>query len=313
MNNIYFLKNTILAFFLVSLSLSLVSCSLTNTDENDPYISIPDPNFEQALIALAIDTEEVLDGRVLRADVEKVKVLDLNIPDGNFEIQNLTGIEGFVNLTTLKALQHEIEFVDLRSNTLLDTLYLQGNLLQEIDLTINTNLVDVNLSSNEIYTIEGLSELNMLKRLDLSWNDMKTFSISNTSIETLFLNLNELENLDLSNAENLKALNITTNHLTDLSISSNTKLETLIISNNRLQEVDLSHNLELQYLYTSSNAFTNLDVSHNQKLVDLRVDRNPSLSCINIEEGQEILTIKKSEYQEIRSDCGKPQKLSVLH
>ena len=133
---------------------------------------------------------------------------------------------------------------------------------------------------------------------------MKSFSISNTSIETLFLNLNELETLDISEAENLKALNITTNHLTDLSVNSNTQLETLVISNNRLQQIELRQNSELQYLYASSNAFTDLDVSHNQKLVDLRVDRNPSLSCINIKEGQEILTVRKSYYQQLEINCG---------
>ncbi|MEP2446268.1 MAG: hypothetical protein ABJI69_03485 [Balneola sp.] len=304
MKIIHFLKNTIRSLFLVTLSLLLVSCSLTSTNENDSYLNIPDPNFEKILIALDIDTEGSLDGQVLRADVEKVRVLDLNIPDGNFEIQDMTGIEGFVNLSTLKAIQHEIEFIDLRSNTLLDTLYLQGNLLQEIDLSLNTNLVNVNLSTNEIYTIDGLTELNKLKELDLSWNFMETFSISNASLEILFLNLNELQTLDVSEAENLKALNLTTNNLTDLSVSSNTQLETLVISNNNLKQIELSQNPELKYLYASTNAFTNLDVSQNQKLVDLRVDRNPSLSCINIEEGQEILTVRISEYQEIRSDCG---------
>ncbi len=304
MKIIHLLKNTIRTLFLVTLSLILLSCSLTSTNQNDSYLNIPDPNFEQILIALDIDTEGSLDGQVLRADVEKVRVLDLNIPDGNFEIQDLTGIEGFVNLTTLKAIQHEIEFIDLRSNTLLDSLYLQGNLLQEIDLSLNTNLVNVNLSTNEIYTIEGLTELNKLKELDLSWNFMETFSISNASLEILFLNLNELQTLDVSEAENLKALNLTTNNLTDLSVSSNTQLETLVISNNSLKQIELSQNPELKYLYASTNAFTNLDVSQNQKLVDLRVDRNPSLSCINIEEGQEILTVRISEYQDIRSDCG---------
>ncbi|OAN62627.1 hypothetical protein A8B79_02565 [Balneola sp. EhC07] len=304
MKIIHFLKNTIRSLFLVTLSLLLVSCSLTSTNENDSYLNIPDPNFEKILIALDIDTEGSLDGQVLRADVEKVRVLDLNIPDGNFEIQDMTGIEGFVNLSTLKAIQHEIEFIDLRSNTMLDSLYLQGNLLQEIDLSLNTNLVNVNLSTNEIYTIDGLTELNKLKELDLSWNFMETFSISNASLEILFLNLNELQTLDVSEAENLKALNLTTNNLTDLSVSSNTQLETLVISNNNLKQIELSQNPELKYLYASTNAFTNLDVSQNQKLVDLRVDRNPSLSCINIEEGQEILTVRISDYQEIRSDCG---------
>ncbi len=304
MKIIHLLQNTIHALFIVTLPLLLVSCSLTSSDENDPYINIPDPNFEQILIALDIDTEGSLDGQVLRTDVETVRVLDLNVPDGNFDIQDLSGIEGFVNLTMLKAIQHEMEFIDLRSNTQLDTLYLQGNLLQRIDLSKNKNLVDVNLSTNEIHTIEGLNELNKLKSLDLSWNYMKTFSISNASIETLFLNLNELQTLDVSEAESLKALNLTTNQLTNLSVSSNTQLKTLVISNNRLLQIELSHNPELQYLYASSNAFTNLDVSQNQKLVDLRVDRNPSLSCINIDEGQEILTVRISDYQEIRSDCG---------
>lgn len=304
MNPKYFIRRYIPIFILSTIFLLSVSCTVTDSDQKNQYLNIPDAGFEARLIELGIDSEGMLDQQLLKTDVEGVTQLDISRTNDSEVIRDLTGIEGFVNLTKLTVVQQEVEQIDLSSNSKLDTLYLPGNFLQNINLSFNKNLIYVNLGSNGLESVQGLSDLNKLKKLDLSWNNLDAFTISNASIETLFLNLNELQTLDVSEAENLKALNLTTNQLTDLSISSNTQLKTLVISNNRLLQIELSHNPELQYLYASSNAFTNLDVSQNQKLVDLRVDRNPSLSCINIEEGQEILTVRISEYQEIRSDCG---------
>jgi hypothetical protein len=304
MNAHFYIRVYLSIVMLSAISLLLVSCAVTDSDQKDLYLNIPDAGFEKRLIDLGIDSEGTLDQKLLKTDAEAVTQLDIYWTNDSEVVRDLTGIEGFVNLTNLTVTQQELEQINLRYNSHLDTLSLPGNYLQHIDLSFNTNLIDVNLGTNELASVEGLSELNQLKKLDLSFNYLNSFAISNASIETLFLNLNELQSLDVSEAENLKSLILTSNQLSDLSLDNNTLLETLLISDNRMLQIELHKNPELQYLYASSNAFTNLDVSRNQKLVDLRIDRNPGLTCITINEGQEILTVRKSEHQELRSDCG---------
>ena len=60
-------------------------------------IAIPDPNFEQALIDLGIDTNG-LNGNILQS--QAVAVNGLNVNGKN--ISSLQGIEGFVNITSLQ-------------------------------------------------------------------------------------------------------------------------------------------------------------------------------------------------------------------
>jgi len=291
---------------LTAIALVSVACSVNDAsqpDEAELYISIPDAQFEQRLIDQGIDSEGALDQQLLKTDAEAITHLDLNWSGGEDEIRDITGIEGFVNLTTLTAVQQALEQIDLSFNTRLDTLYLTGNILQEIDLSNNAQLVDVNLGTNELMSVEGLSGLNRLKSLDLSWNYLEEFSIANTSVEILFLNLNELETLDISESSNLKSLVVTSNQLTEISLDANTALEIVVMSDNSIQSVDLSQNPELQYFYASSNALTNLDVSSNSKLIDLRADRNPGLTCIKIQPGQEIPTVVISDGQELRNEC----------
>lgn len=180
----------------------LGSCSDNDDLKNqtdDLYITIPDHHFEEKLIKLGIDSDGMVNQQMLRADAEKVKRLDLNI-DANFgDITDLTGIEGFIDLTFLSAASHEIETVDLSNNTQLDTIYLLGNKLSNIDLSNNTNLIFVDLQSNEFdpnSTISGLEKATKLKDLDLSWNYLEEFSIHNPSLEVLHISHNDLRTVD---------------------------------------------------------------------------------------------------------------------
>jgi hypothetical protein len=87
------------------------------------YLSIPDAQFEKQLIQSGIDSDTIINQRMLLSDAEKVKVLDLDFAaDG--KITDLTGIEGFKNLTYLSVVQHSLSEINLSYNKLLDTLYL---------------------------------------------------------------------------------------------------------------------------------------------------------------------------------------------
>ncbi|WP_338358691.1 hypothetical protein [Yeosuana marina] len=301
-----FTRNKIIYPIFVLALFIIVSCSSNNENEkpvNDIYLSIPDDHFETILIEQGIDSDGIVNKQILRRDAEEVSHLDLNLTVDFGEISDLTGIQGFTNLTFLSASGQKIETIDLCLNTKLDTLYLQANYLTSIDISNNPNLILVDMLSNQISSINGLSRATNLKTLNLSWNNLEEFSIHNESLEVLHISQNLLKSLDIDGAINLKNILLTSNKLTAVDFSSNTLLETLLISDNKIQNINLQHNSYLTHLYITSNSLTSIDVSNNQELVDLRVDRNPDLTCIKIQSGQEIPTISKSDYQELNNIC----------
>ena len=291
-------------FSILVLMGSTVSCS--NDDNiagfNRAYVSIPDSSFEAILIKTGVDSDGIINQQMLSSDAEGIATLDLSNLDYG-AITDLTGIEGFTSLRKLIATQHDIAQIDLSDNLNLDTLNLAGNKLLSIDISNNSKLVLLDLTANEMNSVVGLSELGELKDLDLSWNYFETFSISSESLEVLHMSNNDLYSLDISSDPNLKNLLLTSNKLQSLEVISNKKLETLLVSDNELQTINLLENNDLTHLYITSNSLDRLNVSFNQNLIDLKVDRNPNLSCIKVLDGQSIPQISKSDYQELNADC----------
>lgn len=289
---------------IILISCLALSCNTDNGDsKNDIYLDIPDSHFETFLIEQGIDTDGMVNQLMLKSDAEKVKKLDLNLSAHFGEITDLTGIEGFHNISFLSAAGQNIKTIDLSFNTKLDTLYLNGNHLTNIDVSHNSNLILLDAQSNELNSIQGLSKLNTLKHVNLSFNNFEEISIKNESIEILYMSHNLLKSIDTKDAPNLKNLFIILNRLAVADFSLNTQLETLVISGNKLQSINLNNNTSLTHLYSSSNLLTALDVSHNSELIDMRVDRNPELTCIKIENGQNIPTVSLSEYQKLNTSC----------
>jgi protein phosphatase 1 regulatory subunit 7 len=215
----------------------------------------------------------------------------------------LTGIEGFKNLTYLSAVSHEIKHIDLSSNTKLDSLYLNGNNLSVIDFEKNTALIEVQIMSNAIHTINGLQYAKKLKNLYASYNDLSNFSLENNAIEQFYVSDNLLEKLDITKAPNLTNLYAISNKINKLDLSRNQKLETLDVSGNKISEIELQNNIALTYARMRSNQLSELDVSNNPKLIDLRVTSNPNLRCMQIGTNQSIPNLFLSEDQNTNASC----------
>tara|TARA_R110000851_G_scaffold120092_1_gene248239 strand:+ start:1912 stop:2820 length:909 start_codon:yes stop_codon:yes gene_type:complete len=301
MNSTYIIGKAILLAILITILLTSCSSSDTDSDDNQ-YLDIPDASFEAILIKEGIDSDGTLNQRMLRKDALEVSVLDLNFSSETV-ISDLTGIEGFVGLKKLSAMQQEITEIDLRHNTFLDTLVLAGNYISNIDISNNPNLVLLDVQSNQLSAINGLSKAVHLKELNLSFNELEEFSIENETLEILKISNNVLHSFDVKGSISLKNILLTTNELTSVDFSKNILLETLLISDNNIQNIDLEHNTSLTHLYISSNSLTDLDVGNIQELVDLKVDRNPNLSCIKIQGAQNIPNVSISEYQELNTSC----------
>ncbi|AFU68998.1 cell surface protein with Por secretion system C-terminal sorting domain [Psychroflexus torquis ATCC 700755] len=112
--------STLIILFFLSTHLSLAQVT-----------SVPDENFEQALIDLGIDTDGVINGQVLTADIENIIELDISFR----EIDDISGIEDFTAL----------EILDASDNQLVPT-YDNPNAFNDIFVN-NTNLKEIYINN----------------------------------------------------------------------------------------------------------------------------------------------------------------------
>ncbi len=164
-------------------------------DCNNIYTSIPDDNFEQALINLGYDT--VLDNSVRTSNIYYITNLDIS----SRGIGDLTGLENFASLQNFNCASNLITNLDVSDKTALTTLNCSYNQLTSLNIQNNILLTNLECSNN------GLSNL------DTSFN---------TVLEDLNCNSNSLTSLDLSSNTALINLNVSSNPLTSLNIKNGT-------------------------------------------------------------------------------------------
>ena len=154
--------------------------------------NIPDPDFEQALIDLGIDSDGIINGQVLTADIENVQILDVNTR----QIHDLTGIEGFVAL----------EELDISINPMFYNLDLSNSpQLVKLDFR-GTDIITLNISNNPL--LEYLiSDFSLLTELDVSNNVLlKELQVGTPDGLGNIASPNDIQTLDLSNNPLLERL-----------------------------------------------------------------------------------------------------------
>lgn len=213
------------------------------------YTTITDVNFEQALIDLGIDNNP-LDGKVLTSSINTITKLEIK----NKGIQDLNGIEDFINLKYLDCSYNKLSIIDITKNTNLSELHIYYNQLTNLDITNNSSLNYLFCQSNQ------------LTNLDTSKNSRLIY---------LFCDNNKLTSIDVAKNLQLTNFNCSDNQLTLLDISKNTNLNTLYCSNNKLTALEVSGLMVLSGLFCSNNQISNLDVSKNIFLMSLSCDTNP--------------------------------------
>ncbi|CAL2092438.1 hypothetical protein [Tenacibaculum sp. 190524A02b] len=295
------MKNYIIIFLLMFVSFL-----------NGQTTTIPDSNFEQALIDQGIDTNG-LNGNILNTDAVSVLILNLN----NKMIRDYSGIEAFANLEELYTKGNFARTLDLRSNPrlriidcsdsdiidlkisncpLIEILECQGNFIHNLNITNNsflrelkcqsnflsilevsnnTLLTELNCSNNRIETLD-VSNSNNLNTLDCSSNNVLTnLTIgTNTVITDLFTSNNQLNSLDLTDTSNLDRLEVANNNLTEINITNNTSIRVLDASNNNISEINLASNSSLIELNLNNNQISSLDITSNTSLRSLKVAFN---------------------------------------
>ncbi|WP_431121048.1 hypothetical protein [Flagellimonas flava] len=292
--------------FSLALLALLSACSNdddTNTIDPATEIHIPDSQFETKLISLGIDSDGTINEKLLKADAAQVEYLDISSQNVSDEIHDLTGIEGFTKLKRLFAIGNRLSAIDLSQNVLLDTLNLAGNDLTTIDLSKNTELLLLDLKVNDLTKVSGLSAATKLDMLNLSFNFLETYTIENPSLVHILISNNQLQTFDTSLAVALESIYAPTNKIAQLDLTHNPLLETIDVGDSQLTQIDFGEKEHLNYLSCFSNLLTTLDVSSFGALDYLSANRNPDLLCIKIKDGQNIDTLKLSEYQQTSEAC----------
>ncbi|MBO6495331.1 MAG: hypothetical protein JJ978_07185 [Roseivirga sp.] len=270
----FFSKHSILAICAITLTFGCKN----NDDSTPDTVNIPDAKFERKLIDLGIDSDQTINQQLSISDALAVTSLNLTNYNEGTAITDLTGIEAFTNLTSL---------------------VVTNNMLTTIDVSKNTNLVNLNLLFNDLTSVEGLNAATQLRILNLSWNFLSTLSLDLPSLEVLNISENELQQVDVSKCLNLNSVLAKTNQLQTVDFSQNSKLSTLVLSDNKLEQIDLSNNSELEFLWISANKLEQLDISKLPKLHNLSTINNPNLGCIAIAQDQSVATLNKTENQQL--------------
>ena len=142
------MKKLLLSFFSLFFTLTVQA----------QYTSIPNQNFEKKLIELGHD--DVLDGRVLTVDIEKVTSLSVSGSwDNKGDILDLSGIESFKKLVSLNCSSNKINYLNLSQNTLLRSLSCGDNRLTDLDISESNGLEFIFCSINK------LNELDIYKKI----------------------------------------------------------------------------------------------------------------------------------------------------
>ena len=271
---------------LLLFSMLFVSCSGDDDSSELPpetnFIVIPDAQFETLLIAAGIDTDGIVNQQLLKVDALKVSSLDLDRLDDAEHINDLSGIEGFTNLTELSANRNNLKKVDLSANTKLENLYLFQNELEVIDITKNTALKEVSFGSNNLEQID-LSKNTKLLEISMAGNYLETVDISfNTVLERLDLNTNNLTSVTgIEQAVQLNWMSLSSNLIKEFRLENN-NIETLFINNNVLTSIEVNQATSLKTLFLQVNKLTMVDLSANTELKDLKLSAN-KFTTVNLE------------------------------
>ena len=278
---------------------------------------LPDPNFEQELVDLGIDTNGIT-GDMLIADASPITTLTISRTD----ITDFTGLEVFTNLTNLDLGNNNFASAPLTTLVVLENLLFNNNdALVNLDLSQNVNLKILDIGSSGTAS-PALNTLNLVQNTILedvriqSYSELTTVSLpTSTSLHTLYIDghklpgifdlapLGSLQNLTIINNElttpfqvalrantQLLNLNLSSNNMTALDVTQNTALTNLTVVDNQLSNLNASNNLQLESLDVGNNLLSTLNLPATNSLTSLNAANN-QLSNLNIAQSTELSTL----------------------
>ena len=234
----------------------------------------PDENFREYVFS-SIDKN--YDYSLSEEEVSSCKKINC----AGMEINNLSGIEYFVNLESLVCNNNSLYSLDVSKNTKLRELNCSENNLKNIDLSKNTALQNINCDYNKLNNLD-ISRSKDLEVLNCCRNNLSSLNVSkNTKLTSFSCDYNNLRSLDVRKNVAIRLLSCCTNNLSSLDVSKNTALEYFRCYNNNLSSLDVSKNTALEEFGCGDNNLSRLDVSKNTAL-EYFICPNNNLSSLDV-------------------------------
>ena len=233
-------------------------------------VDIPDVAFKASLVgnsAININGDDEI-------QISEAVAFGGEIFCDNLSISDLTGIEAFTALESLRCYTNQLTSLDVTQNTSLEFLWCSGNQLTSLDVTQNTSLESLQCTLNPLTSLD-VTQNTSLEFLQCYGNQLTSLDVTqNTSLEVLWCSGNPLTSLDVSQNTSLVSLSFSYSQLTSLDVTQNTSLEFLYCFNNPLTSLDVSQNTALTGLECNTNLLTSLDLSNNTALTYLICSSN---------------------------------------
>lgn len=267
--------------------------------------NFPDELFRDFLFQQEFGEDGLIDANEIN-DILQLTLDDLGIAD-------LTGIQYFTNLMTLRAANNELStHLDLSENINLSTVDVSGNQLPSINLSTLTKLENLNVSRNQLTGSLNISNNLKLNYVVAGFNKLTTLDTSGlNNLVSLSVKNNQLMALDLSNNPNLEELEANTNRIKTVNLTNNFKLTTVYLFENQLSEIDLTNNLALYRLNVHNNQLAAIDVRANTSLAYLYVGTN-QLKELDLSKNHELLQVGLSHNKLTEIDVQHNLKLEHL-
>jgi hypothetical protein len=277
------------------------------------WTTIPDPNFEKALVAMGLD--DVVDGRSRTNNLLSVEQLIITTPGFEFDpkpnqgrtfdrlvltknylysapsdslISNLTGIENFRNLRLFYFWRQNTKNFPLRNLKKLRLLGIWQSPMTTFDPTGLEGLEFLGVTESAIQNID-ISSLPNLEEIALQQNGTTPYQLPNGII------VSGIQELDTTKNINLKRIYISGNRFKSINLSNNTKLTDLWAGGNYFTNLDVNNNKTLSYLLVSNNRLASLDLRGRGILFRLDTRNNEGLTKIVVDD--------PDTYKKIRDSC----------
>ncbi len=274
------------------LLLGLLSCTkeaVTLPDDSIPKpgaVRIPDPEFEQRLVDLKIDSDQTVNGWVNKKDVENIDTLKIkSMENGRWTlIKSLKGIEYFTNLVYLDCMGNDIDSLDVSQNKKLKWLNCSGYRL-DVGGILKRQIRYLNISENpeleELYIgltrwmRPDVSGQTKLRKAEFGGYLVKIDLSKNTALTSLqIVDGYWVDHLDLTHNTSLKELTFTDTGISSIDLSKNDLLEKISCPRNKLLSLDLKHNGLLKELDCSYNQLDELNLKGLKNLTKLDCSYN---------------------------------------
>lgn len=256
------------------------------------FTYLPDPAFEAALVALGINNAaDAALGRISTSAAMQVTQLSIAAGDvstyganaystsGINLIHDVTGIESFVNLETLRLENQRINSINLTNLTQLHFLSLWGDPIVAIDLTGNPLLQTLGLSETGLSTLD-LTHQSALIELDIQNITRPPYTTGNGT------NVVGFSSIDLSQQANLQRLHVSNNNFTSLNLVANRALMELWADNNRIANVNIAGYADLNYIILNNNQLVGTlditDTANNGLPSHMYADGNVGLEFVKV-------------------------------